>query len=210
MRRLLASCFIDRRDLFRCVDCKPNDHIRSRQMAGDAAALQADNALQQALRKKDAKAVGALLDKEFTWTNEAGKTRTGAQFLKDSAAGMPDGNTEYTDLKARDYGQTGDRHGYSANARTGGDTFFARIWVKRPAGWLLLTHQDTAIVAKSASHSAGARGRKWRDGSCPTAKILAAAFPTNRKRRNKKKSSKPIKLSRRRSLRTTPRPGPIT
>ncbi len=38
-------------------------------------------------------------------------------------------------------------------------TFFARVWVKRPAGWLLLTHQDTAIVAKAAPSAHGARCR---------------------------------------------------
>jgi len=117
--------------------------------AGDAAALQADNALQMALKKKDAKAVGALLDQEFTWTNEAGQTRKSAKFLKDAAAGATDSDTAYTDVKAHGYGQlavvtgTGTHNG---NVRT----FFARVWVKRPAGWLLLTHQDTAILAKAA------------------------------------------------------------
>jgi hypothetical protein len=116
---------------------------------GDAAALQADNALQLALKKKDAKAAGALLDQQFTWTNEAGQTRKSAQFLKDAAAGTAVGDTEYAGVKARDYGQlvvvtgTGKHAGHA-------DTFFARVWVKRPAGWLLLTHQDTAIVAKAA------------------------------------------------------------
>jgi hypothetical protein len=149
MRRLLASCFLIGAICFAAWTANRTITFAAAD-AGDAAALQADNALQQALRKKDAKAVGALLDKEFTWTDEAGKTRTGAQFLKDFAAGRPDGNTEYTDLKARDYGQMVIVTGVGKRT-AGGDTFFARIWVKRPGGWLLLTHQDTAIVAKSAS-----------------------------------------------------------
>ena len=41
----------------------------------EAAVLQADNSLQVALKKKDAKAAGSLLDQNFTWTNEAGLTR---------------------------------------------------------------------------------------------------------------------------------------
>ena len=116
---------------------------------GDSAALKADNALQLALKNKDAKAAGALLDQQFTWTNEAGQTRKTAQFLRDAAAGAADSDTAYTDVKARDYGRlaiitgTGARKGRAS-------TFFARIWVKRPAGWLLLTHQDTAIIAKAA------------------------------------------------------------
>src|SRR5271169_6078247 len=120
------------------------------EVGGDAAALQADNALQMALKKKDAKAVGALLEQQFTWTNEGGQTRKSAQFLKDTAAGATDSDTAYADVKAHDYGQlavvtgTGTHNG---NVRI----FFARVWVKGPAGWLLLTHQDTAIVAKAAA-----------------------------------------------------------
>jgi hypothetical protein len=117
---------------------------------GDAAALQADRALQQTLAKKDANAAGALLDQEFTWTNEAGQTTKRAQFLKDAAVGKTDSGTEYADLKARDYGQlaiitgTGVRQGKPR-------TFFARIWVKGKAGWLLLVHQDTSILAQASS-----------------------------------------------------------
>jgi Domain of unknown function (DUF4440) len=149
MKRLLASCFLIGAIFFAAWTANRTITFAVAN-AGDAAALQADNALQLALRKKDAKAIGALLDKEFTWTNEAGQTRTSAQFLKDSAAGRPDGNTEYMDLKARDYGQLAIVTGIGKGAARG-DTFFARIWVKRPDGWLLLTHQDTAIVAKSPS-----------------------------------------------------------
>jgi hypothetical protein len=146
MKRLLASCFLIGAICFAAWTANRTIAIA----AGDAAALQADSDLQQALRKKDAKAVGARLDKEFTWTDEAGQTRKSAQFLKDSAAGRPDGNTEYMDLKARDYGQLAIVTGVGKRT-AGGDTFFARIWVKRPGGWLLLTHQDTAIVAKNPS-----------------------------------------------------------
>src|ERR1700692_1702335 len=86
MKRLLASCFLIGAICF-CAWTANRTITFAAADAGDAAALQVDNALQQALRKKDAKAVGALLDKEFMWTNEAGQTRTSAQFLKDSAAG---------------------------------------------------------------------------------------------------------------------------
>src|ERR1700722_17561154 len=149
MNRLLVSSFLIGAICF-CSWTANRTITFAASDAGDAATLQADDALQQALRKKDAKAVGALLDKEFTWTNEAGHTRSSAQFLKDSAAGGLDGNTEYKDLKARDYGQLAIVTGICKRT-AGQDTFFARIWVKRPGGWLLLTHQDTAIVAKSPS-----------------------------------------------------------
>jgi hypothetical protein len=118
---------------------------------GNAAVLQADTSLQLALRKKDAKAVGALLAQQFTWTNEAGQTLMSAQFLRNSAAGTAVGDTEYTDVKARDYGQLAIVTGIGKRTGHPG-TFFARIWVKKPAGWLLLTHQDTAILAKGSSN----------------------------------------------------------
>jgi uncharacterized protein DUF4440 len=113
----------------------------------DAAVLQADTSLQLALKNKDAKAVGALLDQQFTWTNGAGQTETTAAFLKDAAAGKAVGDTEYTNLKAHDYGQLAIVTGVGKRTGTPG-TFFARIWVMRAAGWRLLTHQDTVILAK--------------------------------------------------------------
>jgi hypothetical protein len=126
---------------------------------GDAAALQADTSLQLALKKKDAKAVGALLDQQFTWTNETGQTMTSAQFLRDAAAGTAVGDTEYNDVKARDYGQLAVTTGIGKRTGHAG-TFFARIWVKRPAGWLLLTHQDTPILEKGAPSQQAAPGGK--------------------------------------------------
>jgi Domain of unknown function (DUF4440) len=145
MRRLLASFFIVGAIGF--ATWTANGAITFAAGGGDAAALKAENALQLALSKKDAKAIGPLLDQQFTWTNEDGQTLTSAQFLRDAAAGKAVGDMEYTDVKARDYGQLAIVTGIGKRTGRAG-TFFARIWVKRPAGWLLLTHQDTAILAK--------------------------------------------------------------
>jgi hypothetical protein len=145
MKRLVA-CFLVIGTVFSAA-WTANKAITFAADDASSAALQADTALQLALKKKDAKAVGPLLDQQFTWTNGAGQTLMSAQFLKEAAAGTVVGDTEYTDVKGRDYEQlavvtgTGKRAGH-------GDTFFARVWVKRPAGWLLLTHQDTVILAK--------------------------------------------------------------
>ena len=148
MRRLLASFFMIGAICF--ATWTGNGAITfAAEGGGDATALQADNALQLALRKKDGKAVSALLDQQFSWTNEAGQTKTSAQFLKDAAAGSAVGDTEYTDVKGRDYGQLAIVTGVGKRTGRAG-TFFARIWVKRPAGWLLLTHQDTAILVKTS------------------------------------------------------------
>jgi hypothetical protein len=117
--------------------------------SGSRAVLETDQTFRLALKNKDSKTAGSLLDQEFTWTNEAGQARKRAKFLQDSAAGPADSGTEYSSLKAREYGQLaivtgmGARYGHA-------DVFFARIWVKRQAGWLLLTHQSTAVIASGA------------------------------------------------------------
>lgn len=113
----------------------------------EPAVLQADTALQLALKNRDAKKAGALLDRDFTWTGESGQTRKSAQFLKDAATGAASGGAEYANVKARDYGQLAIVTGVGKRTGQAG-TFFARIWVKRAAGWLLLTHQDTTILEK--------------------------------------------------------------
>ncbi len=150
MRRLLASCLAIGAICFVAWTANEAKMIAVGDSGSDPAALKADQALQLALRNKNAKAVGVLLDKQFTWTNEAGQTRSGEQFLRDSAAGGASNDTEYADVKARDYGQlaivtgTGVRQGHA-------DAFFMRIWVKRPAGWRLLAHQSTGVLVKGAS-----------------------------------------------------------
>ena len=104
MRQLLASCFVIAAICF--SSWSADEAITFAQDAGgNAAALQSDTSLQLALKKKDAKAVGALLDPQFSWTNEAGQTQMSAQFLRDAAAGTAVGDTEYNDVKAREYGQ---------------------------------------------------------------------------------------------------------
>jgi hypothetical protein len=158
VKRLFMSCF------FIGAIClaawAANQAITFAADAGsDAAVLQADTALQIALKKKDAKAVGALLDQQFSWTNDSGQSVASAQFLKDAAAGTAVGDTEYNDVKARDYGQLAIVTG--VGKRTGHEgAFFARIWVKRSTGWALLTHQDTPILAKGSAslHVAPAKG----------------------------------------------------
>jgi hypothetical protein len=149
MRRLFAFCIVIGAFFLVTSTAKTattNDTIA---VAGDSTALQADQALQQYLKKKDAKSAGTLLDQDFSWTNEQGQTRRKAQFLKDAVGGSTDSDTEYADTKAREYGQLAVVTGTSVQ-KSKDRTFFARVWVKRSGGWLLLTHQDTGIVAKDS------------------------------------------------------------
>ena len=98
--------------------------------------------LAERAQKNDTKAIGAVLDEHFSWTNENGRNQTRAQFLGDSAAISAAGGTEYAGVQAHDYGQLAVVTGTSK--RSGhADTFFARVWVKRPAGWRLLHSPGT-------------------------------------------------------------------
>jgi len=114
------------------------------------AVLKADQTLQLALKEGNEKAVGTLLDKQFTWTNEAGQTRPRAQFLRDSRTPAQNSDIEYNDMEARDYGQLAIVRGLGAHGGHA-ERFFVRIWVKRPAGWRLFAQQSTGVLPKGAS-----------------------------------------------------------
>jgi hypothetical protein len=113
----------------------------------DPAVLKSEKALQLALRKTDEEALAALLDEQFTWTNEAGETRNKAQFLRHHGTPSADNGAEYTDLKARSYGQLLTVVTGSVLHQGHTDVFFVRMWVKRPAGWRLFVYQGTRILA---------------------------------------------------------------
>jgi len=111
--------------------------------------LKADQTLQSALKKGNEKAVGALLDEQFTGTNEAGQTRARAQFLRDSSTPAQNSDIEYADIEVRNYGQLAIVRGLGSHQGQP-DIFFVRVWVKRPAGWRLFAQQSTGVVQKGA------------------------------------------------------------
>lgn len=141
---------------------------RTAVLAADAGnentVLEADNSLQLALKHKDAKAASALMDQDFSWTNDAGATRKKTQFLQEVTAGSAVGDTEYNNVKAHDYGElvlvtgVGKRSGHAGS-------FFARVWVKRPTGWTLLTNQDTPILTTGKPTQQGGSAKGAADSS---------------------------------------------
>jgi hypothetical protein len=153
MKRLFVSCILAGMVAWAAGTAGQREALAAE--GSEAAVLKADQALQSAIASKNGKAAGMLLDSQFTWTNESGKTRKAAQFLKDVSSGTPDGGTSYSNLKAADYGQLAVVTGTGKSAGHA-NTFFARVWVKGPAGWRLLTHQDTAILAKAPAAQSAA------------------------------------------------------
>ncbi len=100
--------------------------------------LQADRALVEALGRGDKTAVRELLDANFEWTDAEGKTQTRAETLQDLTA-FAAANEGDSDVKSHFYGELDIIFGFHHNAR------FARIWVKRPAGWRAFVFLDTPV-----------------------------------------------------------------
>jgi ketosteroid isomerase-like protein len=118
----------------------------------DQAALLADHLLVQAIAKGDTASAGSLLDSEFTWTDRSGKTRARTEILPDLKA-LAAGSD--VDLNFHDYDQIALITGIHQVGPQDVGVRFARVWIKRPAGWLALVYQETAIAEKPPTTRAG-------------------------------------------------------
>lgn len=118
----------------------------------EAMALQADHALAEAMRKGDAAAAAKLLDEEFNWTDRAGKTRTKAEILPVLSSLAADSDT---DVKAGNFGQVVLIRGSHWIPSQKVSVRFARVWVKRSAGWRALTYQETTMAEKTPATRSG-------------------------------------------------------
>jgi hypothetical protein len=117
--------------------------------AQDPAVLAADTAFLQAAGKADKAALAGLLDANFSWTDMAGKTLSGAQV----AQAMPKlliGDESKADVKRYLYGQV-------AVARaSSGPMHVLRVWVKRPGGWRALVYQEVRLLDAPPTVTPGA------------------------------------------------------
>ncbi len=110
---------------------------------GQEEAIQkADHALTLAVRKNKA-AVAPKLDASFTSTDVAGTTRGRAEFLRAFASSDAVGSEQ--GIKVRSYGDVGVVQALEGNV------YVVRVWVKRPAGWRMLVHQDTTFMPEPPS-----------------------------------------------------------
>jgi hypothetical protein len=161
VKRLVGSFFVISAICLLIWSANTGEALADGSGNNNPAVLKADQTLQSALKKGDEKTVGALLDEQFTSTNEAGQTRERAQFLHDSKTSAQSSDIEYTDVEALDYGQLAIVRGLGAHQGRP-DIFFVRVWVKRPAGWRLFAQQSTGFLQKGAvspqSPSAGNAG----------------------------------------------------
>ena len=112
----------------------------SQPAANEQAALQADQAFVQAVAKADPAALGGLLDADFAWTDADGKTVTRAEVLKALPKTWLDYKGDPKPSDARNYGQA------EMIQKHQGRDHALNIWVRRPAGWRLLVHQEVRLM----------------------------------------------------------------
>src|SRR5690348_10542602 len=101
--------------------------------AQEAAALQADRAIAEALAQGNSSALAPMLDEDFTSTDATGEIHDRAQLLHNLVLAGYMGSV--LDAQAHDYGDV------VLVTATAGQAYVLRVWVKRPAGWRLLVHQ---------------------------------------------------------------------
>lgn len=113
-----------------------------------AAAASGDQAFVKAATSGDTKAVAALLDQDFTWTNANGQTLD-ASHVTQTPPKLAIANESAAQTMTYDYGNVGVVQVNSGKLHT------LRVWVKRPAGWRLLVYQEVRSL-DTASPTAAA------------------------------------------------------
>lgn len=123
----------------------------------DDAVMQADHTLIAALNSSDSKSAAKLLDLDFAWTDERGRTRDKPKTLSDFDAFAAANKDDAVD--SHFYGKLGFVYGTHHGAR------FVRIWVQRPKGWQLFVDLDTPMAAEPRPGTAN-RGNQSSAGDC--------------------------------------------
>ena len=98
------------------------------------------------LAKGDRKAVGAALDRRFTWTDAEGRTLSRREALK-SLPALAAANQGDVDVQTHFYGRVLSVRGRHDNGR------FLRVFVKRRHGWKAFVLLETPIAASAGPAS---------------------------------------------------------
>ena len=109
----------------------------------EQAASKAHAAFVASLRKGDQKAIGAVLDRRFIWTDAEGRTFTRREAL--SALSPPATASPDTDVHTRFYGRMLMVRGEHDQTR------FLRVFVKRRHGWKAFALLETPVAAGAAA-----------------------------------------------------------
>jgi hypothetical protein len=119
---------------------------RTHAVDDEQAAKEADRAFVANMEKGDQKAIGASLDRRFSWTDTDGLTRNRRDTLKDFAT-LAAPNKGDSDVQTHFYGRVLTVRGAHNDAR------FVRVFVKRRHGWKAFLLLETPIAAAGAPAS---------------------------------------------------------
>jgi hypothetical protein len=115
----------------------------------DPAVSSADQAFVRAAAGGDAKAVTALLDRDFAWTKQDGRVLD-AQRVQQMLPKPAISNEATAQMHQYGYG------GVAVVQADAGKLHTLLVWVKRPAGWRLLVYQEVKSLDAAAPASAAA------------------------------------------------------
>jgi hypothetical protein len=102
--------------------------------------FRSDRDMVQALQRRDLRALGQLLDPEFTWTDAQGRTFTSSQVLKNLPAPVLGDESQ-----VQKFEQINDHVVIHRSERN--KVYVLRVWVKRPGGWRILVYQEVSQTA---------------------------------------------------------------
>lgn len=114
----------------------------------EETALQANSTFAGSVAKGDTAAVEKLLDRDFSWTDAAGKTFTRAEVV--TRLPKPSiGNESEAQKTHRNYADV------ELIQERSGRANILRIWVKRPSGWRLLAYQEATLTSGTPTPISG-------------------------------------------------------
>jgi hypothetical protein len=139
---------------------------RTAPVSDEQAAKEAHRAFVANLGKRDQKAIGAVLDRRFTWTDAEGRTLTRRETLKELPA-LAAANAADGDVQTHFYGRMFTVRGNHDNAH------FLRVFVKRRHGWKAFALVETPTAGNGAPASVEqAAGAGDCDNPCRTVPYL--------------------------------------
>src|SRR4029078_1270516 len=140
---------------------------RTAPVSDEQAAKEAHRAFVANLGKRDQKAIGAVLDRRFTWTDAEGRTLTRRETLKELPA-LAAANAADGDVRTHFYGRMFPVRGSHDTAR------FLRVFVKRRHGWkaFALVETPTAGNGAPASVEQAAGAGEWHTPSRTVSYVL--------------------------------------
>jgi hypothetical protein len=134
-------------------------HAPAKAAVPERGVLRSERSLASALNTRNMRALGRLLDAEFTFTDTDGKVHGRSDLLHDPSA-LANANGEEKDVQTHFYGTVETILGSHHGAR------FLHVWVRRHSGWKAFVALDTIVTPASRASVELAAGNGTCDNPC--------------------------------------------